>query len=65
MPNCGDDLFTCRLIASDIRSVAVWKIIPYCLFWCHLREMNDRSFVDRNKAVEELDYFFFILFVFA
>jgi hypothetical protein len=32
------------------RSAAVWKMVPTFLLWCLLREMNAKSFEDRERT---------------
>lgn len=34
-------------------------MFPSCLLWCFWKEINDRSFEDREKTVVELKSFFF------
>jgi hypothetical protein len=36
---------------------------PSCLLWCLWREINDRSFEDRERSLEELKSLFFLYFV--
>jgi hypothetical protein len=45
--------------AFGAQSSAVCKIMPSCLLWCLQREMNFRSFKDRERTLEELKSFFF------
>jgi hypothetical protein len=35
------------------RSAAVWKMAPICLFWYLWRKMNNRSFEDLERSLEE------------
>jgi hypothetical protein len=44
--------------AGNTRSVVVWKMAPSCLLWCLWKEMNDRSFEDRKKTLEEIKLYF-------
>lgn len=37
-----------------VLGAVVWKMVPSCLFWCLLREMNERSFEDREMTLEEI-----------
>jgi hypothetical protein len=37
----------------------VWKMVPLCLLWCLWREINYRSFEDREKTLEEIKALFF------
>jgi hypothetical protein len=37
----------------------VWKMVSSCLLWCLWREMNDRSFENRKRTLEELKSLFF------
>jgi len=53
------DLFACWWMSSRSRSVIVWKMVPYYLFWCLWRERNNRQFKDKERTIEELIFFFF------
>jgi hypothetical protein len=37
----------------------VWKMVPSCFLWCLWSEMNDRSFEDRERSLEEIKSLFF------
>jgi hypothetical protein len=52
------DMFTCWT-TSNTRSVATWKMVSTCLLWCLWREMNDKTFKDRERTLEENEFFFF------
>ena len=32
----------------------MWKMVPMCLFWCVWKEMNDRSYEDKEKTLGEI-----------
>jgi len=51
------DMFTCWT-TSNTRSVATWKMVSTCLLWCLWREMNDKTFKDRERTLEEIKFFF-------
>jgi hypothetical protein len=35
-------------------SVAVWKMVPTCFFWCLWRERNNKSFEDLEGSLEDI-----------
>jgi hypothetical protein len=37
-----------------LMSVALWKMMPICLFWCLWREMNNKSFGDLESSLKEI-----------
>jgi hypothetical protein len=59
MPRRVVNLYACFWIASRTRSAAVWKTVSSCPMWCLWREINDRSFEDREKTLEEIKSLFF------
>jgi hypothetical protein len=59
MPRRVVDLYACWWTAGSAQSAAVWKMVPLCLLWCLWREMNDRSFEDRERTLEEIKSLFF------
>jgi hypothetical protein len=36
----------------------MWKMMHLCLLWCIWREINDRSFEDRERTLEEIIFIF-------
>jgi hypothetical protein len=48
------DLFACWWCSRRPMSVALWKMMPICLFWCLWREKNNRSFEDLERTLEEI-----------
>jgi hypothetical protein len=53
------DLYACRWTVSSTRSADVWKLVPSCLLCCIWREMNNRSFEDCERTLEEIKLLFF------
>jgi len=51
------DQYACWWTTGSTRSGVVWKMMYTCLLWCLRREMNYRSFKDRERTLEEF-YFF-------
>jgi len=45
------DLFACWWSAGSTRSV--WKMVSSCLLWCLWRKINDMSFEDREKTLDD------------
>jgi hypothetical protein len=56
-----DEYSICMLVGglSEALGVLVWKMVPSCILWCLRREMNDRSFKDCERALEEIKSLFF------
>jgi hypothetical protein len=52
------DQYACWWTTGSTRSGVVWKMMYTCLLWCLWREMNYRSFKDRERTLEE--FFFFL-----
>ncbi len=50
MPRLVVDLYACWWIAGSTRNAVVGKMMPLCLS----REMNDRSFEDHERTLEEI-----------
>jgi hypothetical protein len=50
MPRRVFDLFACWWSSGRRRSVAVWMMVPTCLFWCLWRERNNRCFEDLERS---------------
>jgi hypothetical protein len=63
MPRRIVDLYDYWWSSNQPRSVALWKMMPPCLFWCLWREMNDRNFEDREDAGEILSLFYETLYL--
>jgi len=59
MPRRVIDLFACWWSVGRLRSAAVWKMVPTCIFWTIWREMNNRSFEDLERSLEDIIYSFF------
>lgn len=57
MPRRVVDLYDSWWTVGSTWSAAVWKMVPSCILWCLLREMNDKSFEDRKRTLEEIIYF--------
>jgi hypothetical protein len=45
------DMLNCWRSFGRPRSVAVWKMVPTCLFWCVWKERNDRCFEDKERML--------------
>jgi hypothetical protein len=54
MPRRVVDLFSCWWKAGRSRSVAVWKMVPICIFWCVWKERNLRCFEDLENSMENI-----------
>jgi hypothetical protein len=64
MPRWVIDLFSCWWSAGRPMSIVVWKMVPMCLFWTIWREMNNMSFEDLERSLEDiLSSFFHILYL--
>jgi hypothetical protein len=53
------DLYAYWWIAGSTQSTIGWKMVHSCLLWCLCREMNDISFKDRDRTLEEIKSLFF------
>jgi hypothetical protein len=40
-------------------SLAIWKMVPTCLFWCVWKERNSRCFEDLKRSLEDILASFF------
>ena len=54
MPRQVFDLLAYWWSSGRRRSVAVWKMVPTCLFWCIWQEMNNRYFEDLERSLEDI-----------
>jgi hypothetical protein len=64
MPRSVVDLLNCWWSFGKLRSSAVWKMVPTCLFWCVWKERNDRCFIDRERTLGQiLSLFYKTLYV--
>jgi hypothetical protein len=60
------DLFECWWKSRRPRNVAIWKMVPICIFWCVWKEINLRYFKDFESSMEDiLASFFFIRCIFV
>jgi hypothetical protein len=59
MPRQVIDLFACWWSVGRPRSVAMWKMVPTCLFWAIWREMNNKRFEDLERPLEDIISYFF------
>jgi hypothetical protein len=53
------DLYACWWIVRSAQTADVWKMVPSCLLWCLWREINDISFEDHKKTLDEIKSLFF------
>jgi hypothetical protein len=53
------DLIACWWSFGRLMSDAVWKMAPTYLFWTLWREMNNRSFEDLERSLEDILSSFF------
>jgi hypothetical protein len=53
------NLYACWWTASNTWSAVVCKMVPLCISWCLWRKMNDRSFEDCERSLEEIKSLFF------
>jgi len=53
------DLFARWRNSEKLRSVAVWKMVPICIFWCVWKEINLRCFEDLESYMEDILASFF------
>jgi hypothetical protein len=53
------DLFACWWKSGRLRSTAIWKMVPICIFWCVWREINLRCFKDLESSMEDILASFF------
>jgi hypothetical protein len=64
MPRQVSDLLACWWSFGRRRSVAVWKMVPTCLFWCLWQKRNNRYFEDLERFLEDiLSYCFHTLYL--
>jgi hypothetical protein len=54
MPRRVIELYDCWRSSGRQRSVAVWKMVPTCFFWCLWKEGNDRNFEDRERFMGDI-----------
>jgi hypothetical protein len=59
IPRRLNDLFAYWWSAGRPRSVSVWKTVSTCLFWTIWRKMNNRSFEDLERSLEDISSSFF------
>jgi hypothetical protein len=59
MPRRVIDLFACWWKSGRPMSVAIWKMVPICIFWCVWRERNLRCFEDLESSMEDILASFF------
>jgi hypothetical protein len=52
-------LYACWWAAGNTLSVVVWKIVPSFLLCCLWKKMNDRSFENCERTLEEIKFLFF------
>jgi hypothetical protein len=52
-------LCLCWWTAGTAWNAVAYKIVPSCLLWSLLRKMNDRSFEDCERTLEEMKSLFF------
>jgi len=48
------DLFACWWKSGRPMSVAIWKMVPICIFWCVWKEINLRCFEDLESSMEDI-----------
>jgi hypothetical protein len=53
-PNTVANLLACWSIGSSTRSAAMWKMVPFCLFWCLWKEINDKIYEVCKSTLAEL-----------
>jgi hypothetical protein len=44
---------------AALRSVAMWKMVPFCILWYLWGKMSCRSFEDCERLLEEIKSLFF------
>ena len=54
MPRRVSKLFACWWSSGRRGTIAVWKMVPTCLFWCLWRERNNRCFEDLERSSEDI-----------
>jgi hypothetical protein len=59
MPRRVIDLFACWWNSGRPRSVAIWKMVPICIYWCVWKEINFRCFKDIESSMEDILVSFF------
>jgi len=59
MPRRLVDLYACWWTANSARTAIMWKTVPSCLLWYLWRDINDSSFEDHKKTLEEIKSLFF------
>jgi hypothetical protein len=64
MPKQIVDLLACWSSSGRLRSVAVWKMMSICLFWCLWREKKNRSFKNLESTLEEILSSFYLTLYF-
>jgi hypothetical protein len=63
MPRQVIDLFACWWFVGRPRSAAVWKMVSTCLFWTIGKEMNNMSFEDFERSLEDIISSFHTLYL--
>lgn len=53
------DLYASSWTISSTQSAATWKMVSSYLLWCLWREMNNKSFENRKRTIEEIKPLFF------
>jgi hypothetical protein len=64
MPRRVIELFACWWKSGRPRSVAIWKMVPICIFWCVWKERNLRCFEDLESSMEDILASFFHMVAF-
>jgi hypothetical protein len=59
MPRRVIDLFVCWWKSGRLRSAAIWKMLPICIFWCVWKERNLRCFEDLESSIDDILASFF------
>jgi hypothetical protein len=54
MPRRVIDLFACWWKSGRPMSVAIWKMVPICIFWCVWKERNLKCFDDLESSLEDI-----------
>jgi hypothetical protein len=63
MPRRVVNLYVCWWTTGNMQSASVGKMVTTCLLWCLWREMNDKSFEDCERTLEEKSFFFKTLYL--
>jgi hypothetical protein len=57
---CLEELsFVCWWNSGRLRSAAIWKMVPICIFWCVWKELSLRRFEDLESSMEDILVSFF------